>query len=167
MLLCLVVLYAPKTTKHGHKIKGLHRLYFLLYAPTLKKWGAYWFRLVCPCVRSFETSSRNFMYGFPMEKSRQVLLAHLSRRLTGELIVHVYTGIRRPSVVRQHFQTTSPLKPSGGFFPYYTYSHLWVGGTKSYVFYSGRIRTLVAMATYSSHRLIMGKVEICIFFLSQ
>ena len=28
------------------------------------------------------------------------------------------------------------------------------------VFYSGQIRTLVAMATYSSHRLIMGKVEI-------
>ena len=27
------------------------------------------------------------------------------------------------------------------------------------VFYSGRIRTLVAMVTYSSHRLIMGKVE--------
>ena len=27
-------------------------------------------------------------------------------------------------------------------------------------FYSGRIRTLVAMATYSSHRLIMGKLEI-------
>ena len=30
----------------------------------------------------------------------------------------------------------------------------------SCVFYSGRIRTLVAMACYSSHRLIMGKVEI-------
>ena len=29
----------------------------------------------------------------------------------------------------------------------------------------GRIRTLVAMATYSSHRLIMGKVKICNFFL--
>ena len=28
------------------------------------------------------------------------------------------------------------------------------------VFYSGRIRTLVAMATYSSRRLIMGKAEI-------
>ena len=28
------------------------------------------------------------------------------------------------------------------------------------LFYSGRIRTLVAMATYSSHRLIMGKEEI-------
>ena len=30
----------------------------------------------------------------------------------------------------------------------------------SCVFYSGRIRTVVAMATYSSHRLIIGKVEI-------
>ena len=31
---------------------------------------------------------------------------------------------------------------------------------KNYDFYSGWIRTLVAMATYSFHRLIMGKVEI-------
>ena len=31
---------------------------------------------------------------------------------------------------------------------------------KSYVFYSGRIRTLVAMATYNFHRLKMGKLEI-------
>ena len=31
---------------------------------------------------------------------------------------------------------------------------------KSCVFYFGRIRTLVAMATYSSHSLIMGKEEI-------
>ena len=40
------------------------------------------------------------------------LLAHLSRRLIGELIV--YACIRRPSVglssVRQYFQTTSLLK---------------------------------------------------------
>ena len=35
---------------------------------------------------------------------------------------------------------------------------------KSCVFYSRRIRTLVAMATYSSHRLIMGKEEIDNFF---
>ena len=33
-------------------------------------------------------------------------------------------------------------------------------------YYSNRIRTLVAMATYSSHRLIMGKEEIDNFFLS-
>ena len=31
-------------------------------------------------------------------------------------------------------------------------------------FYSGRIRTPVAMATYSFHRLIMGKVEIGNFY---
>ena len=31
---------------------------------------------------------------------------------------------------------------------------------KIFVFYSGQIRTLVAMATYSFHRLMMGKVEI-------
>ena len=34
----------------------------------------------------------------------------------------------------------------------------------SFVFNSGRIRTLVAMATYSFHRLIMGKVEIGNFY---
>ena len=33
-------------------------------------------------------------------------------------------------------------------------------------FYSGRIRTLVAMATFSSRRLIIGKEEIDNFFLS-
>ena len=37
-------------------------------------------------------------------------------------------------------------------------------GTNNCVFRSGRIRTLVAMATYSSHRLIMGKEEIDNFF---
>ena len=35
---------------------------------------------------------------------------------------------------------------------------------KSYVFYSGRIRTLVAMATYSFLKLIMGKAEIGNFY---
>ena len=99
-----------------------------------------------------------------------LLLAHLSRRLTGELIV--YTGIRRPSVVRpsvvrQHFQTTSPLKPSGGFFPYYTYIASIGRGNEKLCFLFRSDKTLVAMATYSSHRLIMGKVEFAFFFLSQ
>ena len=35
---------------------------------------------------------------------------------------------------------------------------------QSYVFYFGRIRTLVAMATKSFHRLIMGKMEIGNFY---
>ena len=33
-------------------------------------------------------------------------------------------------------------------------------------FYSNRIRTVVAMANYSSHRLTMGKEEIDIFSVS-
>ena len=35
-----------------------------------------------------------------------------------------------------------------------------LASTKVVFFNSGRIRVLVAMATYSSHRLIMGKEEI-------
>ena len=34
----------------------------------------------------------------------------------------------------------------------------------NYVFCSSRIRTLVAMATYSAHRLIMGKEEMDNYF---
>ena len=54
-----------------------------------------------------------------------MLLAHLSRRLIGELLV--YRGICRPSVRpsvvrRQHFQTTSSLKPLDRFFSYFIYS---------------------------------------------
>ena len=92
-------------------------------------------------------------------------LAHLSRRLIGELIV--YEGIRRPftrpSVVCQHFQTTCPLNREANS------SHISqtasIGlGNKKLCFYSNPFRTLVAMETYSSHRLIRGKVEIDNFF---
>ena len=45
--------------------------------------------------------------------------------------------------------------------------HPWVGGTKVCgFFYLDRIRTLVAMAAYASHRLIMEKSENCLFLLS-
>ena len=40
-------------------------------------------------------------------------LAHLSWRLMGELIV--YQSLWRLSSIRQHFQTSSPLKPLGQF----------------------------------------------------
>ena len=41
-----------------------------------------------------------------------------------------------------------------------------MGGTNICVFYFDRIRTLVAMASYASHRLIMEKIEYCLFLLS-
>ena len=82
--------------------------------------------------------------------------------LIGELIVYVgirRPSVRRPSVVCQHFQTTSPLSREADSFHI---SHIAsIGrGNEKFVFYSNRIRTLVAMATYSSHRLIIGKEEI-------
>ena len=42
------------------------------------------------------------------------------------------------------------------------------GGGNEYLcfFYFDRIRTLVAMATYASHRLIMEKSEYCLLLLS-
>ena len=100
------------------------------------------------------------------ETSTSSLLAHLSRRLIGELIV--YEGIRRPSVrpsvniYKRHLLWSREVDS-------FRISHIasiagWGGGKKSCVFCSNRIRTLVAIATYSSHRLIMGKEEIDNFF---
>ena len=46
----------------------------------------------------------------------------------------------------------------------YAYMLRTLASTKVMFFYYGRIRTLVAIATYSSYRLIMGKEEIDNFF---
>ena len=48
----------------------------------------------------------------------------------------------------------------------YGIKHPQEGGTKNNVFCSDRIRTLVAMATYTSLRLIMEKSGNCKFVLS-
>ena len=68
----------------------------------------------------------------PLIDVRIEFLAHLSRRLTGELIG--YPWIRRPSVVRpsvrSHFQTSSPLKPLGQSKPNFMWSLLGKGEPK-------------------------------------
>ena len=93
-----------------------------------------------------------------------MFLAHLRRRLIGELIV--YRGIRRSSDCRPSvniFKRHLLLNREADSFhiPHIAF----IGrANEKLCFYSGRIRTLVAMATYSSHILIMGKVEICNFF---
>ena len=56
------------------------------------------------------------------------LLAHLSRRLIGELIV--YQWLRIPSSVRQHFQTSSPLKLLGQLNSYFIWRLLRMGERK-------------------------------------
>ena len=90
-------------------------------------------------------------------------LAHLSRRLRGELIV--YRSSRRPSVrpcvcASVRLFTLSNMNISATSWPIgmkFYLKHHWGGGKASVGFDPDRIRTLVSMATDSSHRVIMGK----------
>ena len=47
----------------------------------------------------------------PFAADRGTLLAHLSQRLIGELIVYSCSGVRRRRRPRPQFQTSSSLKP--------------------------------------------------------
>ena len=78
-----------------------------------------------------------------------ILLAHLSRRLKGELIA--YQSIRRLCVclavclcVCKHFQTCGPIVTK------FYLNHHWGGGKAVLGFGPDRIGTLVSMATDSS-----------------
>ena len=90
-------------------------------------------------------------------------LAHLSRRLRGELIV--YRSSRRPSVracvgacVRVFTLSNMNISENNGSIAtkFYLKHHLG-GGLAALGFGPDRIRTLVSMATESSHRVIMVK----------
>ena len=103
------------------------------------------------------------------------LLAHLSRRLIGELIVYPCSGVPssvrpsvRPSVCPSLFTISKIFfsETAGLIVLILHIHHLQVGGKNNCVFCFDRIRTLVTMATYASHRLIMEKSENCQFLLS-
>ena len=95
-------------------------------------------------------------------------LAHLSRRLIGELIV--YRSSRRPSVhpsVRLFtFSNMNNSATSWLIGMKFYLKHHWGGGKASVGFDPDRIRTLVSMATDSSHRVIMGKMASSCFLES-
>ena len=86
-------------------------------------------------------------------------LAHLSQRLIGELIV--YRSSRRPCVlpfVRPFTISNMNISASSWLIGMKFYlKHHWGGGKASVGFDPDWIRTLVSMATDSSHRVIMGK----------
>ena len=96
-------------------------------------------------------------------------LAHLSRRLVGEVIVYSCSGVRpsvvRPSVVRPSSTISSMnISATSGPITMKLYQkHHWDRGKVALGFVSDQIQTMVSMATNSSHRVIMEK-RCCHFF---
>ena len=91
--------------------------------------------------------------------NRLLIFSSPSRRLIGELIV--YRSSRRPSVggcVRPLTLSNMNISATSWAIGMKFYlKHHWGGGKASVRFDPDRIRTLVSMATDSSHRVIMGK----------
>ena len=101
-------------------------------------------------------------YHFDSNPRFSPFLAHLSRRLVGELIVYPWSGVRPSSVVRRRrpWFTISNMNMSATSRPITTkfnLKHHWIGGKTAFGFGPDQIRTLVSMATESSHRVVMGK----------
>ena len=86
-------------------------------------------------------------------------LAHLSRRLTSELIA--YQSSRRPCVCTSvcvfTLSNMNISETNGSIATKFYLKHHWGGGKAALGFGPDRIRTLVSMATESSRRVIMEK----------
>ena len=80
-------------------------------------------------------------------------LAHLSRRLKGELIVYTCSSFR-PS---QPFSNMNISEASRPIAIKFYLKHHWGGGKAAWGFGADQFRTLVSMGTDSSNRVIMGK----------
>ena len=100
---------------------------------------------------------------FSLLSTSPEFLAHLSRRLIGELIVYrssrrlcvrpsVRPSVRALTLSNMNISATSWLIGMKFYL-----KHHWGGGKTSVGFDPDQIRTLVSMATDSSHRIIMGK----------
>ena len=93
-----------------------------------------------------------------------MFLAHLSRRLKGELIV--YQSSHRlcvcvsgcVSVCLWTFSNSNISATSGPIVTKFYLNHHWGGRKAALGFGPDRIGTLVSMATDSSHRVIMGEM---------
>ena len=55
------------------------------------------------------------------------------------------------------------LQPAGRLQLKFVLKHHWDGGKAALGFWQDRIRILVSMATYTSHRVIMGKTVLPLF----
>ena len=95
----------------------------------------------------------------PCLQTRKSFLAHLSRRLVGELIVYPWSGVRLSSTV----SNMNISATSGRIIIRFYQKHHWDGGKAALGFWPDWIGTLVSMATDSSHRVIMGKTVLPLF----
>ena len=84
-------------------------------------------------------------------------LAHLSRRLKGKLIVYPCSGVRRCRRRRSPFSNMNISEASRPIAIKFYLKHHLGGGKDAWGFGADQFRTLVSMATDSSHRVIMGK----------
>ena len=87
-------------------------------------------------------------------------LAHLSQRLVGELIVYPWSSVHLSSST---FSNMNISATSGLITMKFYQKHHWDGGKAALGFGPDRIKTLVSMATYSSHRVIMEKTVLPLF----
>ena len=87
-------------------------------------------------------------------------LAHLSRRLVGELIVYSRSGVRPASSTISNINISAT---SGLIIMKFYQKHYWDGGKAALGFGPDRIKTVVSMATDSSHRVIMEETVLPLF----
>ena len=87
------------------------------------------------------------------------VLAYLIRRLKGELIVYPCSGVRRRChrCFHQPFSNMKISEASRLIATKCYLKHHWEGGKAAWGFGADPFRTLVSMATDSSHIVIMGK----------
>ena len=109
--------------------------------------------IVAPPGRTFDCDSR--MHSF-------LLFAYLSRRLVGELIVYPWSGVRPSSVVVHNFKHEYLCNQCADHNEILSEASLgW--GKAALGFGPDWIKTLVSMATDSSHRVIMEKTILPLF----
>ena len=100
------------------------------------------------------------MWKIFVEVCKNAFLAHLSRRLKGELIVY-QSSCRLAvclSVCVQTFSNLNISATSGPMVTKFYLKHHWGGGKAALGFGPDWNGTLVSMATDCSHRVIMGKM---------
>ena len=107
---------------------------------------------ICDLVHNVETFS-------PLLIAKSIFLTHLSRRLVVERLVYPWSSVRLSST----FSNMNISATSGPITMKFYQKHHWDGGNAALGFGPNQIKTLVSMATDSSHRVIMEKNGVATF----